>query len=133
MCHDQSGASATRIPRDNQNRYSHVVKAGDWVPIAGQGPADVHGNIPINPADKVDNVYRNFAAAIQSAGGRLEDTIETTTYIVGREHFDTIQAARGGRFGSNPPTGTVVIVSGLARPGILLEIEAVAYVESSAK
>jgi enamine deaminase RidA (YjgF/YER057c/UK114 family) len=32
--------------RDNQSRYSHVVKAGDWVLIAGQGPADVHGNIP---------------------------------------------------------------------------------------
>lgn len=82
----------------------------------------MHGNIPIDPAEQVDNVYRNPAAAIQSAGGRLEDTVKMTTYIVGREHFDTIQAARGGRFGSNPPTGTVVIVSGLARPEMLIEI-----------
>ena len=37
--------------RDTQIRYSHVAKAGNWVLIAGQGPAAVHGNIPIDPAD----------------------------------------------------------------------------------
>ena len=65
--------------RDNQSRYSHVVKAGNWVLIAGQGPADVHGNIPIDPADQVDNVSSNLAPAIQSAGGRLKGTVKTTT------------------------------------------------------
>lgn len=115
--------------RSNQNRYSHVVKIGSWVIIAGQGPSDLEGNTPSNPAAQVDNVYRNLTAAVESVGGKLTDIVKTTTYVVGRDHFDAIQAARGGRFGDKPPTGTVVIVSGLARPEMLLEIEAVAYVE----
>ena len=115
--------------RSNQNRYSHVVRIGSWVIIAGQGPSDLEGNTPSNPAEQVDNVYQNLTAAVESVGGKLTDIVKTTTYVVGRDHFDAIQAARGGRFGDKPPTGTVVIVSGLARPEMLLEIEAVAYVE----
>ena len=115
--------------RSNQNRYSHVVKIGSWVIIAGQGPSDLDGNTPSNPAEQVDNAYRNLTAAVESVGGKLTDIVKTTTYVVGRDHFDAIQAARGGRFGDKPPTGTVVVVSGLARPEMLIEIEAVAYVE----
>jgi len=115
--------------RSNQNRYSHVVKIGSWVIIAGQGPSDLEGNTPSSPAAQVDNVYRNLTAAVESVGGKLTDIVKTTTYVVGSDHFDAIQAARGGRFGDKPPTGTVVVVSGLARPEMLLEIEAVAYVE----
>ncbi len=114
---------------DNRNRYTHLVKIGPWVFIAGQGPGDGHGGMPSDPVAQVDNVYRNLATAVESIGGKLTDIVKTTTYVVGREHFDAIQAARGGRFGDKPPTGTVVIVSGLARPEMLLEMEAVAYVE----
>ncbi len=54
---------------DNRNRYSHIVKIGPWVFIAGQGPGDGHGGMPSDPVAQVDNVYRNLATAVESVGG----------------------------------------------------------------
>ena len=110
-------------------RYTHVVRIGDWAYIAGQTPTDDRGNVVGvgDPAAQVEQVYNNLGKTMESVGGKLTNIVKTTVYVVGSEHLDAIRAAREGRFGDKPPTGTLVIVSGLARPEYLLEIEAVAY------
>ena len=50
-------------------------------------------------------------------------------YVVGEETLERIREARTGRFGDAPPTSTLLVISRLARPEFMLEIEAVAYVE----
>jgi len=67
---------------------------------------------------------------MESVGGQLSDIIKTTVYVVGTEHMDAIREARAGKFGDNPPTSTLIVVSSLARPEFMLEIEAVGYVGS---
>ena len=115
----------------NQNRYTHVVKVGPWVHIAGQVAADEHGNVvgKGDPKAQVEQVFKNLERAVASVGGKLSDFVRTNAYVVGREHLDAIRAARAGRFGDKPPTSTLLVVSGLAHPDFLLEIEGVAYVE----
>lgn len=114
----------------NNNRYTHVVKAGPWVFIAGQTAADENGNVvgKGDPAAQVDQVMKNLETAMTSVGGILTDIIKTTVYVVGAENLDAIRAARAGRFGDKPPTSTLLVVSRLANPDYMLEIEAVAYV-----
>ena len=115
----------------NENRYTHVIKIGPWVFIAGQTASNERGDVMGvgDPAAQVEQVYRNLAKAAESVGGTLADIVKTTTYVVGEEHLDTVRAARAGRFGDAPPTSTLVVVSRLARPEFIVEIEAVAYVE----
>jgi enamine deaminase RidA (YjgF/YER057c/UK114 family) len=115
----------------NANRYSHVVKIGPWVHIAGQTASDVDGNVVGvgDPAAQVEQVFANLTKAVESVGGKLSDIIKTTVYVVGKENSDAIRAARTGRFGDKPPTSTLLIIDGLARPEFMLEIEALAYVE----
>ena len=115
----------------NANRYTHVIKIGPWVFIAGQTASNERGDVMGvgDPAAQVEQVYRNLAKAAESVGGTLADIVKTTTYVVGEEHLDTVRAARAGRFGDAPPTSTLVVVSRLARPEFIVEIEAVAYVE----
>ena len=115
----------------NLNRYSHVVKVGPWIQIAGQTASDTDGNVVGvgDPAAQVEQVFKNLETALKSVGGTLADVVKTNVYIVGTENTDAIRAARAGRFGDNPPTSTLVIISGLARPEFMLEIEAIAYVE----
>jgi enamine deaminase RidA (YjgF/YER057c/UK114 family) len=114
------------------NRYSHVVKIGPWVYIAGQTAADENGDVAGigDPKAQVDQVFKNLSTAMESVGGKLSDIIKTTVYVVGTEHMDAIREARAGKFGDNPPTSTLTVISSLARPEFMLEIEAVGYVGS---
>jgi len=116
---------------DNGNRYTHVIKVGPWINIAGQTASDDKGNVIGigDPAAQVEQVFKNLELALASVGGTLADVVKTVVYVVGTEHMDAIRAARAGRFGDKPPTSTLVVISGLARPEFMLEIEAVAYVE----
>ena len=116
---------------DNGNRFTHVIKLGPWINIAGQTSTAPDGTIVGvgDPAAQVEQVFKNLEAALTSVGGTLADVVKTVVYVVGYEHMDAIRAARAGRFGDKPPTSTLVVISGLARPEFMLEIEAVAYVE----
>ena len=114
----------------NNNRYSHVVKIGPWVYIAGQTAANEAGDVVGigDPKAQVDQVFKNLTTAVESVGGELTDIIKTTVYVVGTDHMDAIREARAGKFSDKPPTSTLTVITSLARPEFLLEIEAVAYV-----
>lgn len=114
----------------NGNRYTHVIKVGDWVYIAGQTASNENGDVVGigDPAAQVDQVFMNLTAAMESVGGKLTDIVKTTVYVVGEENLDPVREARAGRFGDKPPTSTLLAIDRLARPELLLEIEAVAYV-----
>ena len=115
----------------NNNRYTHVIKVGPWVYIAGQTASDENGNVVGigDPAAQVGQVFKNLTRAVESVGGTLANIVKTTVYVAGEEHMDALRAARAGRFGDKPPTSTLLVISRLARPEFILEIEAVAYVE----
>ena len=115
----------------NGNRYTHVIKVGPWVYVAGQTASDENGNVVGvgDPAAQTEQVFKNLTTALASVGGKLTDVVKTTVYVVGEENLERIREARTGRFGDAPPTNTLVVISRLARPEFMLEIEAVAYVE----
>ena len=115
----------------NGGRYTHVVKAGPWVFIAGQTASDENGDVVGvgDPAAQVGQVMKNLRLAVESVGGKFEDILKTTVYVVGEEHLDAVREARGKHRPEKPPTSTLLVVSRLARPEFIIEIEAVAYVE----
>ncbi len=115
----------------NGNRYTHVVKVGPWIFIAGQTASDTDGNVVGvgDPRAQVGQVMKNLRAAVESVGGRFEDIVKTTVYVVGEENLDAVREERAVYRPEKPPTSTLVVVSRLARPEFIVEIEAVAYVE----
>jgi enamine deaminase RidA (YjgF/YER057c/UK114 family) len=110
--------------------YSHVVKAGDTIYISGQVPVAPDGSIVgvDNPAAQAEQIYQNLQTALASVGASVRDVVKTTTYIVNPDCIDAVREARARYFGENPPTSTLVVISRLARPEFLIEIEAIAYV-----
>jgi enamine deaminase RidA (YjgF/YER057c/UK114 family) len=112
--------------------YYHVVKSGNIVFIAGQVGLDQDGQIvgDGNIEVQASQVLANLEAAIKSAGGTKEDIVSTTTYIINRDDIPGVRKSREGFF-ENAPTSTLVIVSALARPEFLIEIEARAIIGDS--
>ncbi len=110
--------------------FTAVVKAGNTVYIAGMVAQDENGNV-IGAGDaeaQTRQIWRNIEVAVSAAGGSLADIVKTTTYVTGIEHAGAVRAVRGELFPSNPPTSTLLVVSELANPAYVVEIESVAVV-----
>ncbi len=110
--------------------FTAVVKAGNTVYIAGMVAQDENGNV-VGAGDaeaQTRQIWRNIEVAVQAAGGSLADIVKTTTYVTGIEHAPAIRAVRSELFPSNPPTSTLLVVSELANPAYVVEIESIAVV-----
>jgi enamine deaminase RidA (YjgF/YER057c/UK114 family) len=113
------------------NGYTHVVVAPDGrtVYVAGQVALDSTGQV-VGSGDfkaQAELVFRNLNRAMESVGGSLADVIKTTTYVTDFKNVAALREIRGKYLtGGHPPANTLLVVSSLARPELLLEIEAVA-------
>jgi enamine deaminase RidA (YjgF/YER057c/UK114 family) len=114
--------------------YSHIarVTGGTLVYIAGQVSADTSGQLvgESNLEAQAEQVFKNLKIAVEAAGGTMADIVKMNVYLVAE-----VDAAEVPKFRSvrdryvnveKPPASTLVVVTRLARPGWLIEIEAVA-------
>lgn len=118
-------------------RYSHVsVGRGRVVHIAGQvglrddGSLSGDGSFPA----QTRQAYANLCTALAAAGGRPQDLVKTTTYVVGGEHLEDFMTTRGEVFAETFPNGeyppnTLLFVQRLVETRLLIEIEGVAVVD----
>ena len=116
--------------------YTHVVVAagGKTVFIAGQEPEDAHGNL-IGPGDlaaQARQVFANLRRALAAAGAHARQVTKITIYVVHHrpEYLPVIEEARAGVFGDHKPADTLVGVETLAQPGYLIEVDAIAVIDS---
>jgi enamine deaminase RidA (YjgF/YER057c/UK114 family) len=111
--------------------YSHVVKVGNTIYVAGQVSRDENGKI-VGVGDfraQAEKVFENLQLALKAAGATLEDVVATTSYLTNMAYSPILAEVTAKYFGEQaPPTATWVAVSSLAQPEFLLEIEAVAVV-----
>jgi enamine deaminase RidA (YjgF/YER057c/UK114 family) len=113
------------------NGYTHVVVAPDGrtVYIAGQVAFDSTGQLVGGNSfeAQAERVYQNLRRALASVGGSLDDVAKTTTYITDQKNVAALRGIRAKYLDqARPPANTLLVVSSLARPELLIEIEAVA-------
>lgn len=111
--------------------YTHLVVAPDGrtVYVAGQVAFDSAGEL-VGGADfraQAEQVYQNLRRALESVGGSLGDLVKTTTFITDRKNIPMLRELRAKYLGrGEPPANTLLVVAGLARPELLIEIEGIA-------
>lgn len=115
------------------NGYTHVVLAPDGrtAYVAGQVALDSTGQLVggNNFEAQARRVFENLRRALASVDGSLADVVKTTTFVTDPKHVPALRELRAGYLGAeHPPANTLVIVSALARPELLIEIEAIAVV-----
>ncbi|MBI2873771.1 MAG: RidA family protein [Firmicutes bacterium] len=109
--------------------YSHIVKAGKTLYIAGQIALDPAGNIVGvgNAAAQARQVYENLKACLASQGLGMDRVVKITTYVTSRDYLDAVRDQRSSYFPlGSAPASTLLVVAGLARPELLIEIDAIA-------
>jgi enamine deaminase RidA (YjgF/YER057c/UK114 family) len=105
--------------------YSRAVRVGQYVAVAGTtgaGPAD-------DIAAQTRDALRRIEIALGQAGAALSDVVRTRIYVTDISRWREVGDVHAQVFGEIRPVATMVEVSALIAPELLVEIEADAYIE----
>lgn len=111
--------------------YSHAIRSGNTLYISGQVPQDVNGKLVGSGDIKVqgEQVYANLRAVVESCGGTMDNIVKLTTYATNLAFRPALAEIRNRCFPKDPPASTFVVISSLAEPGYLVEVEAMAVLD----
>jgi enamine deaminase RidA (YjgF/YER057c/UK114 family) len=110
--------------------YSRAVRVGQFVYVAGTTATDEHGKVigVGDPYMQATYALKKVEQALIQAGASLKDVVSTRMYVTNIDDWQQIGKAHGEFFGQVRPAATMVQVSRLIEPQMLVEIEAVAIV-----
>ncbi|TNC07307.1 RidA family protein [Methylobacterium terricola] len=94
--------------------------------IAGQIGTLTDGSIPPGIADQADAVFANMKLVLDEAGMTFADIVKTTVFLTDPADRAGFSAVRARYFASAKPASTLLYVAGLARPEMVVEVEAIA-------
>jgi 2-iminobutanoate/2-iminopropanoate deaminase len=134
---DQPGSRRTVIdvpgaPPPFRPYYSNAVRvaAGDLLFISGQVAWDEHGQVVGlgDGAAQARQAFDNMEKVLRAHGATWKDLVKVVVYVTGFDWFEELAALREGLFPSDGPASTIVEVSALVQPELLVEVEGVAVV-----
>jgi enamine deaminase RidA (YjgF/YER057c/UK114 family) len=108
--------------------YSRAVAAGDYIFVSGctsvTGADFVH---PGDAAAQTRQAIANVASALESLGASLADVVRTRIYVTDISRWEEYGRAHGEAFAGTMPATSMVQISALVDPRMLVEVEAIAY------
>lgn len=110
--------------------YVRAIRKGPMVFVSGTTSLDRKGRVRgRTAAEQTTLSMRKIEAALKSAGARLSDLCQATIYVTDIRDMAAVSKALGKALKGSVVTSTLVAVSALAVPGLLVEIETMGVVE----
>ena len=112
--------------------YSRAVRVGSHVSVSGTTATDAEGNVVDGDAyEQATRAISNVERALEEAGASLADVVRTRIYVADVDDWEEVGRAHAEAFGDVRPATTMVEVSRLIDPELVVEIEADATVAAS--
>jgi len=119
--HNPSGVAAPL------GSYSHGIEVpanARWLYISGQVGIAPDGKVGETFARQAEHVWQNILGILKAAGMGPEDLVKVNTYLTRAQDLTESRAARTKALGNARPASTLVVITALAAPEYLIEVEA---------
>jgi enamine deaminase RidA (YjgF/YER057c/UK114 family) len=114
---------------ENSIGYSRSVRVGNFVKVSGTTAANEEGEIQgDNVYEQCQYIFKKIEHALSMAGCSLDHVVTTRMYITKAEDWEQVGKAHSEVFNDIRPTATMVVVSALINPKMLVEIEVEAFI-----
>jgi enamine deaminase RidA (YjgF/YER057c/UK114 family) len=122
---------ASNSPYEGLVGFSRALRVGNHVSVSGTVGRGADGNVVEGGVyEQAKQTIENIRVALEQAGASLRDVVRTRTYLVDVSTQDDFARAHREAFGEIRPASTLVEVSRLAAPEMLVEIEADAIIDA---
>ena len=113
---------------------SNCLRVGDVVYVSGMTARAMDGETLLggNEYEQAKAIFTKIRNLVEAAGGRMDDVVKMTIFVTEIANNREVWRARGEFFSGDFPACSLVEVSKLAKPEILVEIEAIAHIGCSA-
>lgn len=111
-------------------QFSQAVRVGQTVWIAGQIGIGPDGRFGKDAEEQARLAFQNLARVLNEAGSSLEEVVELTTYHLSMDDLHAFAEVKAEFFHKDYPAWTVVGVTALALPELLVEVKATAVINS---
>jgi len=126
MANIYSNPTNVRSPGVNYHHSVEVSSGSRVLYVAGQTGLADDDTIPDDIETQATIAFTNIVKILEASGFGLEDVVFMKTFLTRREDRDGYQKTRSEIWGDIKPASTFLLVSGLARPEFLVEVEVVA-------
>ncbi len=115
---------STGSPFEKQAGYSRAVIDGDFCFVAGTTGYDYATmTMPRQITEQTRNCFNTVSDVLKQAGFSLEDVVRAVYYVTDRNDCDAVLAVCGEHFRDIRPAATILVVAGLLRPEMKIEID----------
>ena len=117
-------------PWEERVGYCRAVRAGDHIYVTGTASVGADGGVhaPDDGYEQARRCFEIIAEALAALGASVSDVVRTRMYVTDIEQWEAFGRAHAEVFEGHPPATTMVEVSRLIDPAMLIEIEADAVV-----
>ena len=126
--------SSPDVPEPPPGTFSRAIQVGNQLFVAGMtanGPSGVEGGDSMYEQTRA--VFRKIQSLVEAAGGTMNDVVKMTGFITDIRQRDDYLRARRDFFTADPPASTLVEITALALPGLLIEVEVMAIIGSAGR
>ena len=108
--------------------YSRAIRVGNLLFISGHAGFDKQGNVVGigDAAAQTEQILKNIQALLEEAGATFDNVVKSTTYLVNMADLQKVQEVKKRFYREPYPTSAGIEIKGLARPELLVEIDAIA-------